>query len=205
MNGSTRTRLLLQAAARENQSAVAESRQSFVVCREQNGPPFGATERGEQLSDLIPGAGIQISRRFVRENQTGPPDTGARDGDALLLAPGQKPYALRAVIAEADALKQLAGLGHRVASPYAIDKERHRDILGGREVWQEMMKLKDEPDLRVAKTRQLIPARARNIEFTQLDLAAIRRIQPAEQVKQSRFASARWAHDSNHLTRLKRQ
>ena len=87
----------------------------------------------------------------------------------------------------------------------AIYQERHRDILRRRQIRQEMMKLKDEPDPRITKTGQFHPARSRNIEFAQLDLSVVRRIQAADEVKQSRFASARWAQDTDHLARTNRQ
>jgi hypothetical protein len=63
-----------------------------------------------------------------------------------------------------------------------------------------MVELKNKADVLVAKAIKFSATRTRNIEIPQHDLAAVRRFQATEQVKQRRFARTRRAHDRQHLS-----
>ena len=90
---------------------------------------------------------VEITGRFIREEQRWPISETARDGDALSLATGKFGWKMIEAMFEANQLQQFEGALASLRSR-AIDFE-HRDlhVLGRGESRQEVKRLENKPDL----------------------------------------------------------
>jgi hypothetical protein len=66
------------------------------------------------------------------------------------------------------------------------------------------MKLKDDPDVLVAKCHQRLVGEAGEIRLVDADRAGIRRVETAEDVEKRALADARRSHDGHHIAALER-
>ena len=101
--------------------------------------------------------------------------------------------------AELHELQQLASARLGPLARPAAQMERQRDIFDTPQAWQQIVKLKDEPDLVAADACQVIIGKTREILPVDEDLAAGRPIEAADQVQQRRLSGSGWADNRHHL------
>src|SRR4051812_6372865 len=100
---------------------------------------------------------------------------------------------------EPELSQQLRCAIERFRSAQPPDPARHRDILLRCELREQVMKLKDEPDIGVAKTRELVVGHRREVEIADADRARVRPVEAAEEMKERRFPDAGGPDDREHL------
>src|SRR5699024_1478630 len=87
----------------------------------------------------------------------------------------------------------------RLAGAEPGEQARQLDVVGHREVADQVEELEDEPDLAAAHLGPLGLAEALHAGAAELDLARRGPVEPAEQVQQRRLAAARWAGHGDEL------
>ncbi len=159
----------------------------------------------QQFVQRLGGVLVQIARRLVGQQERRPHDERAGNGDALLLAARQHPGPVLQPLGQPDTLEEAAGSLATLGGALPRDSERHLGVLDGRKLGQQVMKLKDEPDVPVAKCHQRLVGEAGEIHLVDADRAGIRRFEPAEDVEKRAFADARRSHDGHHVAALERE
>src|SRR5215467_9452913 len=96
---------------------------------------------------------------------------------------------------KADSFQDLTGSSSRLGPIVAPDESRHHGIFEGRKFRQKMMELKDKSDMTVAEPSQLGRCPFEDIFAVEEHLTTSRRIQSAQQMKQSAFSCTRWTYD----------
>ena len=144
---------------------------------------------------------VEITRRFVGQNNRRLIRERTGHRDALLLAARELRAQAMGFCAEADrgqqAMRPLGHLGETEAAEFA---HGHHDVFQRRELEHQKVKLKHETDVLTPGRRARQVVRVRHFTAVDLDLAAIRLVQQAQQIKQRRFAATRRAHDRVDLT-----
>src|SRR5262249_14929356 len=123
----------------------------------------------------------------------------ARDRHALLLAARQLAGSMPNAVTEADGLQDLRRAILGLALRHSLDERRHRDVLEGRELGQQVMELEDEADGLVAERRERRGARGEDVATLKPHETVRRQIERAEHVEEGRFPGARRTDDGNAL------
>src|SRR5262249_60088535 len=118
---------------------------------------------------------------------------------ALLLPPGERRGTVLPLSAEPDALEKPRRAAARLSRREPRDAVWEGHVLLGGELRQQMVKLEDEPDPRVAEPSALFRRQARELLAEDLDAPLVRRVDPAEQVEQRGLAHAGRSHDGREL------
>ena len=144
---------------------------------------FEETETTVRLSQRIELGGKRGKRRRVAElGQT----LAGWDLEATKLAVVANATKAFVHALAAEARLRLAG-----------DNQRHGDVFGGRELRQQMMKLKDEPERAAAEGGQRVGVQADDLAAVEGDAARRRTIEPAEQLQQRRLPDTGRADDGD--------
>ena len=126
-------------------------------------------------------------------------DDGAGDADALLLAARQLARVVLGAFGEPDDLQRDA----RPLSPLRLrqlrQQQRQLDVLLGRQHRQQVVELEDEPDVLRAPLRQLAAAERADGHAADLDRAAGRRVEAADQIEQRGLAGSRRTHQREEI------
>ena len=121
--------------------------------------------------DLGAGLSIEISRRFIREQNRGIDRQRARNGDALALPARQLVRKMIRPRGQADQLEQLARPIVDFLPWPAAQVERQRHILEAGQARQEVEELKYEAELVAADGRQSIVRQAVQAQAVECDRA----------------------------------
>ena len=106
-----------------------------------------AIEPLHQIEDLACRLGVEITRRFVRDDQRRVSGDGASNRDSLLLATGELARVVMRAVAQADDLQRGLDVLATFASRQRSQRQRQLDVLERREDWDQVVKLKDEADV----------------------------------------------------------
>ena len=146
----------------------------------------------KQIHDLDARFGIQVAGRFIGQQGAGTGRQRPCNGDALALAAAQHPSALVAAPAQAHGVQQLL---HPLMPPSLPgQQQRHFQVLGHAEVFQQVVVLKDEPQRRGPQRRPRLGAQRVHPRLSPPHLAAAGRIQAGQQRQQRAFARTRCPH-----------
>src|SRR5438067_3100527 len=158
-----------------------------------------AIQRLEHLHDLLPLIGVQVARRLVGQDQFSIRDHRARNADELLL-PARK--LARIKILFPDDVKAVERVAHdRIASSlvHVPIGERDIEVLVNREVVEQVIILKNKPDLLVPERRALLRFQGMDRRVFEIVFAAPGMIVHAEDMKQRGLARAGRPHDGNEV------
>jgi hypothetical protein len=100
---------------------------------------------------------------------------------------------------QADLFKHFFCSLKRLVTFTSSDEKRHRHVLYGGELVQQVVELVDEAERRVPHRAALGLAHRAEGAAAHVDCATARRIEPAEQMQQRRLARARAPHDGDVL------
>src|SRR5689334_23370464 len=89
---------------------------------------------------------VEISRRLVSQDDSGPRPYCARKGDALLFAAGQFERFVMQLVLESEQSQDFAA-SLRIAAAVAVNSLRQSEISFGGQRWKKIESLKDEADL----------------------------------------------------------
>lgn len=91
------------------EDSVCDPRNALVVGDEDCRLPQLSVEALEELEDLVTGLRVELSRRFVREDQGRVVRKGHRDGHSLLLATAELIGSMNRPLPEVDEIEELLG------------------------------------------------------------------------------------------------
>ncbi len=151
--------------------------------------------------DLDAGLRIEVPGRFIREQDAGPADKGARERNPLLLAARELGRRVFEPVAEAETLEQLdaapagLGLGHRLGGV----GERHDHVVERTRSRQQIEALEHESDPLVADAAALVGRHVRDLTTLEPVLARARMVETAQDIHQRTLARSRDSHDGEQL------
>ena len=174
----------MQASVFEYERAVAGAREVFVVRGDDDACAARACERREEGSYPSAGARVEVSGRLVAEQEARRVDERAGDSRALLLAAGKFAGTMQGAFAQTDRLEQRACRRVRLTRFAPRDEERQRNVFQRAQIWQQVMKLKDEANLFATHARQFRAHGARQLNVAEPHAPAVRRVQPSKYVQE---------------------
>jgi hypothetical protein len=145
---------------------------------------------------------VERAGRLVGQNDLAAVHQRAGDRHALLLAAGELTGAMMRSVPHAQTVEQrYRALAPEACSLPGIDG-RHLDIAGSGQIRQQLIPLKNKPEMLSAQSRQRIAVKCARIIARNLVRAVGRLVEQAEDVHQRRLARARRADDRNHLSAI---
>src|SRR6185312_1478854 len=144
---------------------------------------------------------IQVPRGLIGQDDLGLGDERPRHRRALPFAARELMRPMIEALAEPDPPQELARRLARLRYRDPAYQERHGDVLEGRELRQQMMKLVDETERTVAQLTAILFREPVNVAPIDEDLAARGPVESAQDLQQRRLARARGADDGNTLAR----
>jgi len=133
---------------------------------------------------------IQVPGRLVRQQHARFQQNGPSDGRTLPLAPGQGGHPVPASVRQTDPLKRGPCKFQGLAPPHAADHGLHGNIFFSREFRQQMMKLKNKPQLPVAQAGLSPGRQAPQVLPFKTDNPARRHVKRAQNVQQRRLTGS---------------
>src|ERR1044072_2875751 len=109
----------------------------------------------EERHDSLAVARVEVTRRFVREQDRRLARESARDGDTLLLAARKLAGQMLGAVAHADALQRFEHETFPVARTHPAIGQRELDVLINGEIADQVKALEDESDLAIANARAI--------------------------------------------------
>ena len=131
---------------------------------------------------------VEVSRRFVSEENLGPIDKRARQRHALLFTAGKLRGIMREPFAQTDAFEQ----SHRLVAHLllAAQFERYHHVLHCRERGEQLKVLEDEADGFVANTRAPVLIERAEVNACEMNRARGRLIESGAEAEQRCLAAA---------------
>ena len=155
---------------------------------ENNRGPRLAIQCCEKIKNFRACRSIEISRRLVREKNSGRIRERARECDPLLLAARKLRREMMSARFESDLSEKV--LRSWFSAVVSLQLERHLNVFLRGECRYQLKSLEDEPDFLSAKLGALIFRHRREIVPVEDHLAVRRSIKSCEETEQSRFATA---------------
>ena len=153
----------------------------------------------EDLQDRLAGGGVEVAGRFVGHQDRRAADERARDGGALLLAARQLARPVVQAVLEPDEREALDRARAALGGGDALVEQRDLDVLGDRQLGDEVEGLEDEADLLAAHAGELVVAELLDRLAVELVAARGRPVEAAEEVHERRLARTRRTHDRDVL------
>jgi hypothetical protein len=153
----------------------------------------------QQIEDLAGHGRIQVPGGLVRQDQPRLPGEGSRDGHALLLPPRELGGHVLHARAEPDQVQGLLDGGSALAAPQPPVPQRDVHVVEDVQIGDQVERLKDEPDLRVADPAHLDVAQAAHVNAVQVIPALLEGIQEPRDVQEGGLAGSRGSHDGDEL------
>ena len=138
-------------------------RQLRVVSDEDEGGLLAAVQAEQQVEDHLAIDGVEIAGGFVCHEDRRADHEGTRQGHALLFAAGELDGVVIAAIGETNEVEQFAGAAGAdvfAATAQFVGKE---DVLLGRQGGDQLVSLKNEPNLAAADHGQFILGEAGDV------------------------------------------
>ena len=145
---------LAEAAAVELADPITRGGEALVMCDDDGRQLRLNLQLADQLPHLLPRPRIEISRRFIGEEQLRSGDQRARERDTLPFTTGQFSRSMRRTCRKPDPIEQSHRAVPRLALRSSGYQMRHHHVFKRRKLRQQMMKLKDKPDPLIAESRQ---------------------------------------------------
>ena len=180
-------------------SAAREGGDGGVVRDEDEGRAALAPEVDEDVQDRRARRAVEVSRRLVGEEKRRPRSEGPGERHALLLASRELGGVVVPALGEADGRQELGRA--RPGGGMSCQLERQQDVLAGRHVREELVRLEDEADLPAAQEGQVVFRHRVDRRALQEDLPSRRPVEAGHEAEERRLAAARRAEDGGELTR----
>ena len=152
---SSRHRLFLQRPVDKMHPSREPFRQFDAVRYTNQHHVLGRAEFKQCLTDLVRTLPIQVAGRFVCQHEGRSIDESAADGNALTFAAGELGRSMRESLGQSNMTQKFLRAGGQVFLNRSMRQGREQDILQHRALREQMMILKDEADVIVAKPRLL--------------------------------------------------
>lgn len=181
----------------EYETTIGAVREIKIVRDEQKRGVLLAANIDDELHNRFARAFVEISRRFIRENQRRAIDERTRDGDALAFAAGKLGRQVRHAFGEPDAGEQFLRLFPRLAHRRSRDACGEQNVFERGQLGNEVEKLKDIADkFRARLGEKCVPALGDAFAGPE-KFAGIGRVESAENLQERRFPRTAFAAYGN--------
>ena len=156
----------------------------------------------QHVHHLFSLSGVEVARGLVGEDQRRPPDQGAGDADALLLAAGEL---MREQVLLGHHLEAVEQLAHPRLAPgplHLLVEQGHLQVFVNRLLVDQVIGLEDEADVPPVHLGALLLAQTADLPAEKPVLAGRRFVEHAHDVQQRRLAGAARPHDRQELPLL---
>ena len=157
------------------------------------------------VQHLLACAGVEVSCRLIGKNDLGTADERAGNADALLLAAAHLSGQVVGAAQQTHGFQLFAGAGQTGLFVHTLEHQRQGDVLRRRHGGQQVVALKNEPQVLLAELGQLVLGHFADLVLSYVYLAGRRLFQPGQLVQQRGFAAARLADDTAELALFYRQ
>lgn len=190
----------MQATRLQLALALAALRQCRIMRHQYQCSALFAVQLEQQVADMLAIGMVEAAGGLVGKQQAWTLRKGARQGDTLLLATGQLRREVVLAFAQADALEPLPRFAFGIDIAKQLQRQHH--ILDSGQVADQVKCLEHETAQRATfcRTAVLIQAAERSAIKEYRALAG--NIQPGQQTKQCRLATAGRPGDRHAFTRL---
>src|SRR5919198_412062 len=177
---------------------IGESR----VVRDHENGGAGGVELADERDDRCAGGAVEVSGRFVGEDNRRPPDEGPGDCNPLPLPSGELGGLECRALGEADPFERLVRAPVPLGGGDAGVEQPVGDVLPRGGVFGQEELLEDEPDLPSPQHRQLAVAHPRRVDAADPDDAAAGPLECADHVQERGLARSGGPDDRHQLASL---
>ena len=177
--------------------------ESGVVRDQHQRRPRFAIEPKEHLDDRLAGLGVEISGRFIGEENLRPMDESPRQRHPLLFAAGELQRIMFETIGQANLREDIRGF--LLPAVFAAEFQRHEHILDRGERGDELEVLKHEAHRDDCATPRVHPGRARRGLPVEAHRARGGVVESGAEAEQRGLAAARGADDRARVARIQRE
>ena len=149
----------------------------------------------EQFQNILRIAPVEISCRLIGQQQSRGMHKSPGNRGALHFASAELVRKMRGAMADARQLHRPVGRFHCCSLGLALQLQGQRNIFSDRQCWQEIEKLKNDPDVLAPVSSPVGLAHRVERLFPHVDLAAGWHIEGPEQVQQSALPAAAFPGD----------
>ena len=157
------------------------------------------------VQHLLACAGVEVACRLIGKNDLGTADERAGNADALLLAAAHLGGQVVGAAQQTHGFQLFAGAGQTGLFVHTLEHQRQGDVLRRRHGGQQVVALKNEPQVLLAELGQLVLGHFADLVLSYVYLAGRRLFQPGQLVQQRGLAAARLADDTAELALFYRQ
>ena len=154
---------------------------------------------GDQIKYRLSGSCIQVSGRFIRQQNLRIGDQRTRYGDTLLLSSRELTGSVMRAVFESDFAQPLTSFVFRLLAIFISHEQRHRDIFDRREFRHQVMELPDVSNRTVAKIRGCFVGKRLQLELGAVYVTLRSTIKRSEDVQQGALSGTTLPDDSDHL------
>src|SRR5262245_23429263 len=156
----------------------------------------------EQLHDLLPLAGMEISCRLVGEEHLRVPDHSPGDRDELLLAAGELVRVEVFLTDDLEPVEVITDNALAFRARHVAIGERDFEVLVDRQRVDQMVALEDEADVTLVQLVSVFELQLLDLHVQEAVLARPGAVEHAENAEQCRLPGARGAHDGDEFPSL---
>jgi hypothetical protein len=145
--------------------AVADASKTLVMSDDYRSQPLRSVNLLEQAMNAFACLAVEVTRRFVCQQQTWAGNERSCQRDPGLLATGQLSGPVGNSIREPDTSQHRLRSLYRCSARAAPDEQRHHRIFNCGELGQQVMKLENETNFPVPKPRQVYITEFEDVKF----------------------------------------
>jgi len=194
-----RVRRLTELPVTQLQHSIRAARQRLIVRDDQQRRTTRPGDREQYRKHLLCCFLVEVPRRLICEQQGWLMHERACYRDALLLAARQGVHGTVKTVAETDFREHCSTALPSLCPADAVELERESDILLDIQRGKQIEELIDETDACAAKQSALRLAQRRDIAAVDFNRAAVRPIDAADEIQESRLARAAASDDRDSL------
>ena len=157
-------------------------------------------ELSQELHDLLAVVAIEVSGRFVGQQQFRLGDDCTGDGYPLHFAARQFGGKMGGPFSEANSLQKFGGAFLCLATARAIEHQRQGDVLQDGQGRKEIEELKDKSDLFASKPGELFLVKVIEGGSSEEHSPAGRSVHSTDQVEQRRLSASGRSHERDEVT-----
>jgi len=181
------------------QHSIRAARQRLIVRDDQQCRTTRPCEREQHRKHLLCRFIVEIPRWLIREQQGWLMHERACKRDALLLAARQRVHGTVKTVAETDFREHRDAALASLCAAHAVELERESDVLLDVQRGEQVEELIDEADACAAQQSALRLDQRSDIATVDFNRAAVRPIDAADEIEESRFARAAASDDRDSL------
>lgn len=174
-----------------------------AVSDEENGAMVGFPEILEQFEDEATALAIEISGRFIREEETGTQQEGSGEGGALHFAAGNLVQEMMGSVSDSDFAQKTFGAFSNFRRDIPLKQGWEEDVFFNREGWKQIKSLKDNSDGRASQFGPFGFVEGMKRTAFEEEFSFGNSVESSEEMKEGAFPTPAGAHDRNEFALLK--